>query len=49
MGKYMKQYEDLLQRKSSMQKLHNRMLNQYGHLMSDNAKAFNMANWSISE
>ena len=49
MGKYMNEYNRLMEQKASMKKMHSRLFNQYGHLMSDNARAFNEANWSISE
>ena len=49
MGKYMDEYNRLMEQKASLKKMHSRILNQYGHLMSDNVKAFNEANWSISE
>lgn len=49
MGKYMDQYNDLLDRKNSIKHLHNRLLSQYGHLMSEEAKVINRANWDISE
>ena len=49
MGKYMDQYNDLLDRKNRMKHLHNRLFSQYGHLMSDNAKEFNRVNWDLSK
>lgn len=49
MGKYMDQYNDLLDRKNRMKHLHNRLFSQYGHLMSEEAKVMNKADWDISE
>lgn len=49
MGKYMDQYNDLIDRKNRIKHTHNRLLSQYGYLMSDNAKEFNRVNWDLSE
>ena len=49
MGKYMDQYNDLIDRKNRIKHTHNRLLSQYGHLMSDNAKEFNRVNWDLSK
>ena len=49
MGKYLNEYNRLMEQKISMEKLHSRLLNQYGHIMSNEARALNEANWSMSE
>ena len=49
MSKYMNDYNKLMEQKASLKKMHSRLYNQYGHLMSDNAKTLNEANWSITE
>lgn len=49
MGKYLNEYNRLMEQKISMGKLHSRLLNQYGHIMSDEARALNEANWRMSE
>lgn len=49
MGKYMDQYNDLVDRKNRIKHTHNRILSQYGYLMSDEAKEFNRVNWNMSE
>ena len=49
MGKYLNEYNRLIEQKISMEKLHSRLLNQYGHIMSNEARALNEANWSMSE
>ena len=49
MGKYLNEYNKLMEQKISMGKLHSRLLNQYGHIMSNEARALNEANWSMRE
>lgn len=49
MGKYMDQYNSLLERRDSMKQTHNRLFAQYGNIMSDEAKVFNQATWGLSE
>lgn len=49
MGKYLNEYNRLMEQKISMGKLHSRLLNQYGHIMSNEARALNEANWSMRE
>lgn len=49
MGKYLNEYNRLMEQKISMGKLHSRLLNQYGHIMSNEARALNEAHWSLSE
>ena len=49
MGKYLNEYNRLIEQKISMEKLHSRLLNQYGHIMSNEARALNEAHWSLSE
>lgn len=49
MGKYMDEYNSLMERKSSLKRTHERIFNQYGHIMSPEAKAMNQASWGLSE
>lgn len=49
MGKYMDEYNRLMEQKSSLKHTHERIFNQYGHIMSPEAKAMNQASWGLSE
>ena len=49
MGKYLNEYNRLMEQKASMKKHHSQILNQYGGIMSNEARALNEAHWSLSE
>ena len=49
MGKYLNEYNRLMEQKASMKKRHSQILNQYGGIMSNEARAMNEAHWSLSE
>ena len=49
MGKYLNEYNRLMEQKASIKKHHSQILNQYGGIMSNEARALNEAHWSLSE
>ena len=49
MGKYLNEYNRLMEQKASIKKHHSQLLNQYGGIMSNEARALNEAHWSLSE
>ena len=49
MGKYMNQYKELVEQRDTLKQIHQRLFNQYGSMMSEEAKVINKINWDISE
>ena len=45
----MNQYKELLEQRDTLKQIHQRLFNQYGSMMSEEAKTINKINWDISE